>query len=469
MTAAFYVHMTGLFMIKGRLILSNLGDHMTEYKPLLQLPEPAGYKAGDVLVLAGELFGRGYANGLVDEAKRIGMTVIGTTVGRRGSDGALRPLNAEELSEAEALLGGQIVNIPLEAGFDMESVDGLPSVAEQLKKARPDDFATISFIEGSIEKAHAAGTARFRSNLAQVEAELIKLIPANANILLAHSMAGGIPRARVFMPLLNRIFKGTGDKYLASEIFWNSPLGQLCDTSFNEVTADTFRYLIEGTAAIRERNAGTGSRVCYTAYGYHGTGVLVNGEYRWQSYTPYVQGIAKMRLEDIAKEASSKGIPATVFNCPEIQTNSSALFLGVEISLYPLLSAIRREAGGQIASLVEARCQAMLKEGETVANLLERADRYLSSPILDRIEDFSTWPQHNTREQAELMLAASAELMEMHSDQKQLVCAELSRIVFLATGRLMLHSSWNPGSATLWLNHDIIGRLLADPRGAGIV
>lgn len=441
---------------------------MTEYKTLQQLPEPAGYKAGDVLVLIGELFGRGYANGLIDEARRIGMTVIGTTVGRRENDGTLRPLTAEELTDAETLLGGAIINIPLEAGFDMESVDGIPSVAEQLKKARPDNFATINFIEGSVEKACAAGTARFRSHLAELESELLKRIPADANILLAHSMAGGIPRARVFMPLLNRIFKGTGDKFLASELFWNSPLGRLCDVSFNEVTADTFRYLIEGTALLRERNRGAGRRVSYSAYGYHGTGILVSGHYRWQSYTPYVQGFAKMRLEDIASEATAQGIPATVYNCPEIQTNSSALFLGVEISLYPLLGAIRREAGEQVAAPIEARCQAMLKEGETIADLLERADRYLSSPILDQIVDFATWPQHNSREQAELMLASSAELMEQHSDQKLLVCAELSRIVFLATGRLMLHTSWNPTASVLWLNHDLIGRLLADPRGAGI-
>jgi hypothetical protein len=456
-------------MLKRRLILSNSGDYMTEYRPLQQLPEPAGYKAGDVLVLVGELFGRGYANGLVDEARRIGMTVIGTTVGRRDSDGSLRPLNIEELTAAEALLGGSIINVPLEAGFDMESVDGLPSIAEQLKKARPDDFATISFIEGSVEKSRAAGTARFRAHLALLQSELIRRIPADANILVAHSMAGGIPRARVFMPLLNRIFKGTGDKYLASETFWNSPLGRLCDASFNEVTADTFRYLIEGTAALRERNTGGGARVGYSAYGYHGTGILVNGTYRWQSYTPYVQGFAKMRLEEIASEATSKGIRATVYNCPEIQTNSSALFLGVEISLYPLLRAIRLEAGGDVADPLEALCQGMLKEGETVAALLKRADTYLSSPVLERIVDFSTWPQHNTREQAELMLACSAELMEMHADQKQLVCAELSRIVFLATGRLMLHGSWNPSPAVVWLNHDIIGRLLADQRGTGIV
>jgi hypothetical protein len=442
---------------------------MTKYRAMQQLPDTAGYKAGDVLVLAGELFGRGYANGLVDEAKRLGMTVIGTTVGRRDPDGALRPLNSDELAESEALLGGKIINVPLEAGFDMEAPPGHASVTEQLKKARPDDWNTITFAEGFIEQARAAGTKRFRTALSRVAQELEGLIPAGANVIFAHTMAGGIPRVRVFMPLLNRVFKGTGDKYLSSGAFWESELGQLCDTSFNEVTADTLRYLMEETAPLRERISAAGGRVRYTAYGYHGTEVLVNGEYRWQSYTPYVQGIAKMRLEDIAAEATGQGVVATVFNCPEIQTNSSALFLGVEISLYPLLTAIRRVVGDAASTPLFDRCQAMLREGESVAKLLERADSYLSSPILSAIVDFDSWPQHNSLEQAELMLAASAELMGMHTDQKQLICAELSRVVFLATGRLMVHASWNPAAPALWLNHDIIARLVSGDRGNDIL
>lgn len=442
---------------------------MTEYRAMQQVPDTAGYKAGDVLVLAGELFGRGYANGLVDEAKRLGMTVIGTTVGRRDPDGTLRPLTSDELAESEALLGGKIINVPLEAGFDMEAVDGHASVTEQLKKARPDDWNSITFAEGFIEQARAAGTARFRAAMSQVAKELEGLIPAGSNVLFAHTMAGGIPRVRVFMPLLNRVFKGTGDKYLSSGAFWESELGQLCDVSFNEVTADTLRYLLEETSALRERISAAGGRVRYTAYGYHGTEVLVNGEYRWQSYTPYVQGLAKMRLEDIAAEATAKGVVATVFNCPEIQTNSSALFLGVEISLYPLLTAIRREVGDAASAPLFARCQAMLKDGESVETLLERANSYLASPVLSAIVDYETWPQHNTLEQAELMLAASAELMGMHTDQKQLVCAELSRIVFLSTGRLMVHASWNPAAPALWLNHDVIARLVAGDRGRDIL
>ncbi|HSN13573.1 MAG TPA: hypothetical protein VLT61_03020, partial [Anaeromyxobacteraceae bacterium] len=89
------------------------------YDPVRELPARAGYGVGDVLVVFGELFGRGYANGVVDEARRAGMTIVGATVGRRDGDGPLRPLTEAELAAAEANLGGRIVNVPLEAGFDL--------------------------------------------------------------------------------------------------------------------------------------------------------------------------------------------------------------------------------------------------------------------------------------------------------------------------------------------------------------
>ena len=441
---------------------------MVDYCPMTTLPVTAGYKAGDVLVLVGELFGRGYANGLLEEAKRLGMTVLGTTVGRRDSDGTLRPLTAEELADAEALLGSKIINIPLEAGFDMESPGGAPSVAERLKKAKPDEWESISFEPGFIEQACSAGKARFCANLQQVMTELEKQIPASSNIILAHTMAGGIPRARFFMPLLNRVFKGSGDKYLPSEPFWNSAIGQLCDASFNEVTADTFKYLIDASAGLRKRAEAAGSRVACTAYGYHGTGILVNGQFQWQSYTPYLQGFAKMRLEDHAVEARKQGINATVFNCPEILTNSSALFLGVELSLYPLLTALQQVAPAQSVPLAE-RCKALLADDCSLDSLMATAADYLGAPLINDALEFKTWPQHSTRDQMELMLATSAKLMEMHRDQKQLICAELSRLVFRSTGRLMVQSSWSGTEAAVWLNHDTIATLVTDPRGADLL
>jgi len=185
---------------------------------------------------------------------------------------------------------------------------------------------------------------------------------------------------------------------------------------------------------------------------------MVNGAYTWQSYTPYLQGWAKMRLEDIAQQAWEEGVSATVFNCPEIQTNSSALFLGVEISLYPLLRALEREGSGPHAEAIRNRCASLLKDGATLETLLAKADSYLSSPVLAKFRDLDAWPHHNTVDQAELMLTSATELLEMNRDPKEIVCAELSRAVFSAVGSLMFRSIWNPVSPVLWLNHDIIAR-----------
>jgi len=428
---------------------------MDRYFPMRKLPAKAGYKKGDVFVLVGELFGRGYANGIVDEARKAGMTIVGITVGRRDSDGTLRPLNPEELTEAEANLGGRIINIPLEAGFDMEPAADGQSYCDILKGIKPDAWEGFVCDQARLDEVRAKGVARFKGNLAQVVAELQASIPSGANVLFAHAMAGGIPRARLFMPLLNRVFKGSGDKYLASEQFWNSGLGQLCSASFNEVSADTFGHLIEATAPLRASNT-----VRYTAYGYHGCEVLIGGEYVWQSYTPYLQGWAKIRLEDHAIAARKQGIIATVYNCPEIQTNSSALFMGVELSLYPLLQALKQEGDGPATQAVFAECRELLNDGVTIETVLAAAGRYLADPVMQAFSELSAWPHHSTREQMEMMLAASAELIAMNKSPKEIVCAPLSRAVFQAVGYLMFHDSWAPEKPVAWLNHDIIAKQL---------
>jgi hypothetical protein len=417
------------------------------------LPAVAGYKKGDVFVLVGELFGRGYANGIVDEARKAGMTIVGTTVGRRDSDGILRPLNAEELAEAEANLGGRIINIPLEAGFDMEPAADGQSFADILKAVKPDSYESFVCDKTRLAEVSARGAARFKGNLALVVAGLQQIIPAGASVLFSHAMAGGIPRVRLFMPLLNRVFKGTGDKYLASCEFWQSGLGELCRASFNEVSADTFAYLIEATAPVRAAN-----NTRYTAYGYHGCEVLINGAYVWQSYTPYLQGEAKIRLEDHAIAATKQGIVATVYNCPEIQTNSSALFMGVELSLYPLLEALQKEGNSAAAQAVFAECQELLNEGVTLSGLQQAANEYLAAPLMQQFDKLAEWPHHSTKEQMELMLGASAALIAMNKSPKEIVCAPLSRVVFNAVGYLMFHDSWAPAKPVAWLNHDIIAR-----------
>lgn len=434
---------------------------MTPYNPLRQLPQPAGYGKNDVLVLFGELFGRGYANGIVEEARAKGMAIIGTTVGRRDADGTLRPLNPEELAAAEELLGGKIINVPLEAGFDLEPAGDGPSPSDQLKGKKPDDWRTITLDWEAVEQSRQAGTARFTANVARFAAELETMIPAGANLLLVHTMAGGMPRARVYMPVFNRAFKGQGDRFLSSGELWQSDLGKLCHLSFEEVTGTTLKHLIDGTKGVRESIASRGGAVAYAAYGYHGCEVLVGGEYTWQSYIPYLPGWAKIDLERHAMAAWEDGVRVTVFNSPEIQTNSSALFLGVEISLYPLLEALRREGGGKYADEMLAECRQLLRDDVSPEAMLAEAEAYLSSPVLAPFRDYDTWPHHNSREQMEFMLDSSARLLAMNRDPKEIVCAALSRAVFTGVGKLMFDTMWQPTAPVWWLNHDIIAKRLA--------
>ena len=430
------------------------------YQPLRDLPAPAGWRPGDVLVVFGELFGRGYANGIVDEARRLGMTLVGATVGRRdGPDGPLRPLNADELTLAEQNLGGRIVNVPLEAGFDLEAVDG-PSPAEQLKKLKGDGWREFTLDVAAVERSRAAGAARFERNAAAFAVELARLVPADANLLVVHTMAGGVPRARSFLPVMSRLFRGTGEKHLSSQPVWESPIGRLLAQSFEEVTANTLERLLRATAPLRT----PGRRVRYVAYGYHGCEVLVGGKLTWQSYTPYLQGWAKRRLEEHAEAAWREGLRCTVYNSPEIWTNSSSLFSGVELSLFPLLTSIRQAgraagaAGEAAADALWEACRKRLKPGATLEGLLERVDRFLTAPELAGFRDLAAWPQHSSQAEMEVMLAAAEEVLSMSADKDDAVASELSRTVFGAVGKLMLAEAWEPASPVRWLNHDVIAK-----------
>ena len=122
---------------------------MTPFFPLREKPAPAPYKAGDVLVLFGELFNRGYANGLVEEAEKMGMTIVRATVGRRDKDGSLRALTAEETANVPK----PFINIPLEAGFDMEPAANGLSPVDQMKDIKLSDWQNAKIDMKAIEES----------------------------------------------------------------------------------------------------------------------------------------------------------------------------------------------------------------------------------------------------------------------------------------------------------------------------
>jgi hypothetical protein len=433
---------------------------MTEYKALRHIPDATLFRQGDVFVLFGELFGRGYANGLVDEARAAGMTILGITVGRRDDNGVLRALTAEEHAEAEAKLGGRIINVPLMAGFDMDAPDGEQNPTEMLSGVTLKGWQDDKLDWSKIDACRIAGVRRFTGSARQAMAEIEQLVPEGANVFFAHTMAGGIPRIKAFLAIANRIYKGRGERFMSSRALLESDLGKLILMNFDEVSANTLQYLIDASSAIRARVEAGGGQVRYTAYGYHGTEILIGGDYHWQTYTNYTQGYAKMRLESIAEAAWQQGVNATVFNCPEIRTNSSDIFVGVELSLFPLLTALKQEGGTAWAQEQWDICQGLLNDGVSLQSILDKLQAYLQTPTSTAFRNYEAWPMDNTPELADLMIGIADEITSLHKDRKALITDHLSSLVLEGTGPLMFHGAAEKIASVLWLNHDIIARKL---------
>jgi len=424
------------------------------------ISENTVFRKDDVFVLFGELFGRGYATGLLDQARKAGMKIVGITVGRRDETNALRPLTDAELAEAEARLGGTIINIPLMAGFDLDAPAGGPTPTDLLAGLTLESWERQKLDWTYIEQCQAVATARFTDALKQVMAALDAMVPDGRNVFFAHTMAGGIPKAKVFLVIANRIYKGTGARHMSSQALIDSDMGKLILRNFDEVSANTFRHLIDFSATIRNRVEASGGQARYTAYGYHGTGILIGGAYRWQTYTNYTQGYAKMRLEGIAEAAWANGVKATVYNCPEIRTNSSDVFTGIELPLIPLLLALQKEGGGQWADEQWQVCEELLDDGFTLDDVIRKISDLQASAVMVPFYDFSAWPMPNSQAQADLTIGTSNEITAMHRDGKALISDHLSALVVEATGQLIFGASSSPRGPVQWLNHDIVARRL---------
>jgi hypothetical protein len=167
-----------------------------------------------------------------------------------------------------------------------------------------------------------------------------------------------------------------------------------------------------------------------------------------------------MRLERIAESAWSQGVKATVYNCPEIRTNSSDIFVGVELSLFPLLKALKKEHGSAWAEAQWQACRVLLQDGNSLEALLQKIDDYNASNVMARFRDFAAWPMDNSAELADLMIGTSDEITQMHHDRKALVTDHLSALVLEGTGPLMFYGTSDPASPVLWLNHDVIAKQL---------
>ncbi len=412
------------------------------------------FNSEDTLVIFGEVFQGGYVNGLIQAAKSRGMNIIYSTVGRRTPEDVLRPLTDEELKQ----MPSPLINIPLEAGFDKQASENGIRPIEHCQNIKLQNWEEAKLDKAILKSAQQKASNSFRQRTKDWIEELKKTLPPTGNILIAHTMAGGVPRTKILLPILNRVLKGTGKRYFSSEVFWNSDLGWLCQENFSEVTAKTYHHLIDLSSSLREELEKQNRKIFYTAYSYHGTEVLINNNYRWQSYAPYLQGFAKIELENISKRYFKENINSCVFNVPEILTKSSALFPGVEIPLYPLLGALEKEA--EITVLTH--CEKKLQK-EVIPKIMHITQEYFLSDTMVQQLDFKKWPQHNTPEQMELMLNTSRQLAHLNTQENN-ITNELSSAILNSCGRLILQEMSPPERAVCWLGHDVIARDIAKPR-----
>jgi hypothetical protein len=342
----------------------------------------------------------------------------------------------------------------------MDAPDGEQNPTEMLSGVTLKGWQDDKLDWSKIDACRIAGVRRFTGSARQAMAEIEQLVPEGANVFFAHTMAGGIPRIKAFLAIANRIYKGRGERFMSSRALLESDLGKLILMNFDEVSANTLQYLIDASSAIRARVEAGGGQVRYTAYGYHGTEILIGGDYHWQTYTNYTQGYAKMRLESIAEAAWQQGVNATVFNCPEIRTNSSDIFVGVELSLFPLLTALKQEGGTAWAQEQWDICQGLLNDGVSLQSILDKLQAYLQTPTSTAFRNYEAWPMDNTPELADLMIGIADEITSLHKDRKALITDHLSSLVLEGTGPLMFHGAAEKIASVLWLNHDIIARKL---------
>ncbi len=420
-------------------------------------PLKHNFQKGDVLVLFGELFQRGYANGLVDLAESYQMTIVRTTVGRRDHDGNSRPLTQEEID----LIPQPFINISLEAGFDFELDQNGQCPNDYLKSVKLTEWTQAKIPDSTIQESLKNGQARFRASIKKFIVELEQIIrPAiesGRHIHFAHTMAGGVPRVKIVMPLMNRVFKGKEDRFLTSQEFLESNIGQFMLLNFNEITAKTFDILIEESTELRlkiEKHNGT---VSYVAYGYHGTEIMVENDLRWQSYAPYIQGWAKVELENYSKKWSQLGVQCCVYNCPEILTNSSSIFKGVEIPLYNLIRSLQKiKPNHLMTKKITEDCQNILKNPDDLNLIFKAIDDYINFSEEVGTSQYKNWPQHSQKDQLAKTLQLSDYVVSLHQNENQLMTAVLSELIFKSCGFIMLHDGFKPKNSVSWIGHDAI-------------
>ena len=123
-------------------------------------------------------------------------------------------------------------------------------------------------------------------------------------------------------------------------------------------------------------------------------------------------------------------------------------------------AALRHEGGGPFVDALWQQCQDLLQEGVSLDSVLQTVGAYQQDPVMQSYYDFAAWPMANGAEQVDKTVGTSQDIVALHKDRKELVSDVLSQHVVDATGQLMFGAASNPDGPVLWLDHDVVARVL---------
>ena len=102
----------------------------------------------------------------------------------------------------------------------------------------------------------------------------------------------------------------------------------------------------------------------------------------------------------------------------------------------------------------------MLKDDVSLESILQTVGDYQQSATMQPYYNFEGWPMANGAEQVEMTVGTSQDIVALHKDRKVLVSDVLSSHVLDATGQLIFGSASEPDGPVLWLDHDMVARVL---------
>ena len=94
--------------------------------------------------------------------------------------------------------------------------------------------------------------------------------------------------------------------------------------------------------------------------------------------------------------------------------------------------------------------------------MFQIVDEFLTSPVFLKTSVYQDWPHHSYKEQVELGLNTSDKIISLHRDEKALMTAVLSELVFKGCGYTMLHDGFKPQAPVAWIGHDVVVKSLTE-------